>query len=133
MEGKGKSVLLTILALFVYVGFMVGMGFILNLFWPIDQTTTILYWVMKGIICFMVVVLALAMVLGKGNKGIGAMQLFFTIFISFMPLLIRALCLIPVAGVYIAGILGFIVICLYLITMISFSAYSKGDEGTRKI
>lgn len=134
MEGKGKSVLLTILALFVYVGFMVGMGFIWDkLIWPIDQTTTIFYWVMKGIICFMVVVLALAMVLGKGNKGIGAMQLFFTIFISFMPLLIRALCLIPVAGVYIAGILGFIVICLYLITMISFSAYSKGGEGTRKI
>lgn len=132
MNIKTKNTLFTILALVVYVGFMVGFGFILNLFWPMDNATTILYWLTKGIICFMVVVLSLIMVLGKTDKGIGAMQLFFTIFISFMPLLIRALCLIPVAGVYIAGILAFIVICLYLITMISLGAYGKG-EGTKKI
>ena len=132
MNSKTKNALLTILALFVYVGFMVGIGFILNLFWPMDQATTILYWLTKGIICFMVVVIALIMVLGKTNKGVNAMQLFFTIFISFLPLVIRSLCLIPIAGVYVAGILAFIIICLYLITMISLGAYSKG-EGTKKI
>lgn len=132
MNSKAKNVLLTVLALVVYVGFMVGIGFIFNLFWPMDNTTTILYWLVKGIICFMVFVLTLVMVLGKADKGVGGMQLFFTIFISFMPLLVRALCLIPVVGVYIAGILSFIVICLYLITMISLGAYGKG-EGTKKI
>lgn len=132
MNSNTKNFLLTILALFVYVGFMVGIGFIFNLFWPMDNATTILYWLTKGIICLMVVILAIVMVFGKTNKGINAMQLFFTIFISFLPLVIRALCLIPVAGVYIAGILAFIIICLYLITMISLGAYSKG-EGTRKI
>lgn len=132
MNSKTKNVLLTVLALFVYVGFMVGIGFIFNLFWPMDNATTILYWLTKGIICFMVVVLALVMMLGKTDKGINAMQLFFTLFISFIPLVVRALCLIPVAGVYIAGILAFIIICLYLITMISLGAYGKG-EGTKKI
>lgn len=132
MNSKTKNALLTVLALVVYVGFMVGIGFIFNLFWAMDKATTIIYWLTKGIICFMVVVLALIMVLGKTDKGVGAMQLFFTIFISFIPLVVRALCLIPVAGVYIAGILAFIVICLYLITMISLGAYGKG-EGTKKI
>lgn len=132
MNSKTKNFLLTFSALIVYVGFMIGIGFILNLFWKMDNATTILYWLTKGIICFMVVVFALVMVFGKADKGINAMQLFFTIFISFLPLLIRALCLIPVAGVYIAGILAFILICLYLITMISLGAYGKG-EGTKKI
>lgn len=132
MNSKTKNALLAFLALVVYVGFMIGIGFIFNLFWAMDRATTIIYWVAKGIICLMVVILSLIMVLGKSDKGVGAMQLFFTIFISFMPLLVRALCLIPYAGVYIAGILAFIVICLYLITMISLTAYGK-DEGTKKI
>ncbi|MBE7074921.1 MAG: hypothetical protein E7376_02975 [Clostridiales bacterium] len=128
---NGRKILFTSLALLLYVGLMVGMGFIWNLFWTVDQATTIIYWVAKGIITLMVVIFAISM-LFKGDKGVGAMQLFFSIFLSLFPLILRAICMIPVAGVYIAGILGFIVIVLYLITMVSLGAYSKG-EGNVKI
>ena len=132
MEGKAKSIILTFLAVILYVGFMVGMSFIFNLFWAMDHATTILYWVSLGIICFMVFVFAFFMVLGKTDKGIGGMQLFFTIFMSFIPLVLRALCLIPYAGFYIALILGVIVLFVYLITMLTLGANGKG-EGNKKI
>ena len=128
---KGKKILLTSLALVLYLGLMIGMGFIWNLFWPISTAATVIYWVSKGIICLAVVIFAISL-LFKGDKGVGAMQLFFSIFISLFPLLLRAICMIPVAGIYIAGILGFIVIVLYLITLVSLGAYSKG-EGNVKI
>ena len=132
MNSKTKNVLLTVLALVIYLAFTIGMGFIWNLFWKIDLATTLIYWISKGLICFMVVVFALVMVLGKTDKGMNAMQLFFTVMLSLLPLLLRALCLIPYAGVYIAGILAFILISLYAITMVSLGAYGKG-EGTKKV
>ncbi|MBQ7884578.1 MAG: hypothetical protein IJ318_00575 [Clostridia bacterium] len=132
MSSKAKNALLTVVALMLYVGFMVGMSFVFNLFWAMDRATTILYWVSLGIICFMVVVFGLFMALGKTDKGIGGMQLFFSIFMSFIPLLLRALCLIPYAGFYIALVLGIIVLFLYLITMLTLGANGKG-EGNKKI
>ena len=125
MNSKTKNVLLTVLALVIYLAFTIGMGFIWNLFWEINLATTLIYWISKGLICFMVVVFALVMVLGKTDKGMNAMQLFFTVMLSLLPLLLRALCLIPYAGVYIAGILAFILISLYAITMVSLGAYGK--------
>lgn len=132
MNSKTKNVLLTSLALVIYLAFMIGMGFIWNLFWKVNLATTLIYWISKGIICFMVVIFALVMVLGKADKGMNAMQLFFTISLSFLPLVLRAICLIPYAGVYIAGILAFLLISVYAITMVSLAAYGKG-EGTKKI
>lgn len=132
MNSKTKNVLLTSLALVIYLAFMIGMGFIWNLFWKVDLATTLIYWISKGVICLMVVIFALVMLLGKADKGMNAMQLFFTISLSFLPLVLRAICLIPYAGVYVAGILAFILISLYAITMVSLGAYGKG-EGTKKI
>ncbi len=132
MDSKAKRVLLTSLALVVYVGFMVGIGFIWNLFWTVDKGTTILYWVTKGIICLMVVCITLVMLLSKADKGMSGIQLFFTICLSFLPIVLRAIAMIPYAGFYIAIVLAFILISLYAITMISLASYGKG-EGTKKI
>ena len=132
MNSKTKNILLTTLALLVYVGFMVGIGFIWDLFWTMDKTTTIIYWTSKGVVCLMVVIFALFMVLAKSDKGVNAMQLFFSICLSALPITLRALCLIPYAGKYIAIILAFILVCIYAITMIGLTAYDKG-EGTKKI
>ena len=132
MNSKTKNVLLTCLAFVIYLAFMIGMGFIWNLFGKDNLVITLIYWLSKGIICFMVVIFALVMVLGKADKGMNAMQLFFTISLSFLPLVLRAICLIPYAGSYVAGILAFILISLYAITMVALGAYGKG-EGTKKI
>lgn len=132
MDKKTKNILLTSLALVLFVGFMVGMGFIWDLFWTIDKSTKIIYWVSKGIVCLMVVVFSIIMLLNKADKGVGAMQLFFTISLAFLPILLRALCMIPVAGKYIAVILGFIVFCLYAITMISMFGYNNGEDTKRQ-
>ena len=93
MDKKAKNILLTSLALVLFVGFMVGMGFIWDLFWTIDKSTKIIYWVSKGIVCLMVVVFSIIMLLNKADKGVGAMQLFFTISLAFLPILLRALCM----------------------------------------
>ena len=132
MDKKAKNILLTSLALVLFVGFMVGMGFIWDLFWTIDKSTKIIYWVSKGIVCLMVVVFSIIMLLNKADKGVGAMQLFFTISLAFLPILLRALCMIPVAGKYIAVILGFIVFCLYEITMIGMFGYNNGEDTKRQ-
>ena len=132
MDKKAKNILLTSLALVLFVGFMVGMGFIWDLFWTIDKSTKIIYWVSKGIVCLMVVVFSIIMLLNKADKGVGAMQLFFTISLAFLPILLRALCMIPVAGKYISVILGFIVFCLYAITMISMFGYNNGEDTKRQ-
>ncbi len=132
MNSKTKNVALTCLALVVYIGFMVGMGFILNLFWEMDHATTLIYWITKGIVCLMVVVFSFVMLLSKSDKGTGALQLFFSVALSCLPLVLRAICLIPIVGLYVAIVLAFVLICLSLITMISISAYGTGS-GTKKI
>lgn len=131
MNKKTKNILLTTLALLVFIGFMVGMGFIWDLFWPIDTTTKIIYWVSKGLVCLLVVIFSIIMLLEKSDKGAGAMQLFFTISLVFLPILLRAFCLIPYAGKYIAIILGFILFCIYAITMIGLFA-SNNSEDTKR-
>lgn len=132
MENKAKNILLTTLALLVYLGFFIGIGFIWNLFWTMDKPTTIIYWVTKGICCLFVVIFALYMLLAKSDKGVGAMQLFFSLLLSCLPIVLRAICLIPAAGLYIAIVLAFILISLYAITMISLCAYGNG-EGNKKL
>ncbi len=132
MNKKAKNILLTTLALILFVGFMVGIGFIWDLFWTIDKTTKIIYWVSKGLVCLMVVVFSIIMLLDKSDKGVGSMQLFFTISLAFLPIVLRALCMIPVAGKYIAIILGFIIFCLYAITMIGMFGYNNGEDTKRQ-
>lgn len=132
MNKKAKNILLTTLALILFVGFMVGIGFIWDLFWTIDKATKIIYWVSKGIICLMVVVFSIIMLLEKTDKGVGSMQLFFTISLSFLPIVLRALCMIPVAGKYIAIILGFIILCLYAISMIGMFGYNNSEDTKRQ-
>lgn len=132
MNSKSKNILLTSLALILYIGFMIGIGFIWDLFWTVNTFTAVIYWVSKGIVCLMVVVFALIMVLGKADKGVNAMQLFFSLSLSLLPIALRAICMIPYAGKWIAIVIGFILICVYGITLIMLSAYDKG-EGTKKI
>lgn len=132
MDKKAKNILLTTLALIIFVGFMVGIGFIWDLFWTIDNTTKIIYWVSKGIICLMVVVFSILMLLNKSDKGTGSIQLFFTISLAFLPIVLRALSMIPVAGKYIAIIIGFITLCLYAITMIGMFGYNNSEDTKRQ-
>lgn len=131
MNSKTKNVVLTCLALVVYIGFMVGMGFILNLFWEMDHSTTLIYWITKGIVCLMVVVFSILMLFSKTDKGTGAVQLFFSVALSCLPLVLRTICLIPTVGFYIALVLAFVLICLFLIAMISIAGYSSGSKAKK--
>ena len=123
MNNKKNKVIYSILALLVYVGFMVGLGFILDLFWKVSGTPEIMFWIATAVVCLCVVFYVVAMLCGK-DKGVGAIQLFFTICLSCLPLIIRAINLIPYAGIYISIVLLFIVAVLYLITMIAMGYYA---------
>lgn len=124
MNNKGSKILYGILALIVYVGFMVGIGFIFNLFWKVDSGSETMYWVTTGIVCLCVAFYVLLLLFTKKDKGVGAMQLFFTICLSGLPLLVRAINMIPNAGIYISIVLVFILVALYLITMIGMGYYA---------
>lgn len=132
MSQKTKNILLSCVGIVVYLAFMIGFGFIWNLFWQVDHATALIYWISKGVICAVVILFAVIMMLDKSDKGIGAIQLMLSITLSVMPLVLRALCLIPYAGKYIAIVLAFILICLYAITMIGLASNSHG-EGNKKI
>lgn len=132
MNKKTKNILLSSLGLLVYLGFMIGFGFIWNLFWHVDHATTLVYWISKGVVCLAVVLFAIVMMLDKADKGIGAVQLMLSVTLSVIPLVLRAICMIPTAGLYIAIVLGFILVCLYAITMIGLFSSSNGS-GNKKI
>ena len=121
---KANKVVYSLLALVVYVGFMVGLGFLLNLFWKVDGGNETMFWVVTGIVCALVAFYVILMLINKKDKGVGAIQLFFTLCLSCMPLLVRAINMIPYAGITISAILVFIVGALYLITMIAMGFYA---------
>ena len=130
---KTKKILLTITAIMLYLALVIGMGFIWNLFWEIDKNTSIIYWVSKGIVALEVILFAVLMLFAKSDKGTSALQLFFSIMLTFLPLVLRALCMIPIAGKYIAVILGFLVIVLALMLMLLLQGYSVKGKGNQKI
>ena len=113
------------LALIVYIAFMVGIGFIFNLFWKVSDANITIYWVTTAIVCLCVVFYAVLLLNGKKDKGVGAMQLFFTLLLSILPILVRAIGMIPTAGIYIALVLVFIIVIAYLFAMISMGYYAN--------
>lgn len=121
---KTNSKIYGLLALVVYIGFMVGLGFILDLFWKISEANATMYWVTTGIICLCVAFYAILMLFGKKDKGVGAMQLFFTILLSVLPIVVRLINMIPYAGIYISIVLVFLLVVTYLITMIAMGYYA---------
>jgi len=121
MNTKTKRTISAILALVLYAGLMVGLSLIFDLFWKMNKATTIIYWVITGIVVLSVIGFSVALLFGKHSKGISAIQLFFSVSLSFLPLLVRAICMIPVAGIYIGGILSFILIVMFFLTMIGLS------------
>ena len=122
---KTNKILYGVLALIVYVGFMVGLGLILNLFWKISEANATMYWVTTGVVCACVSFYAILLLFTRKDKGVGAMQLFFTVLLSFLPLVVRVLNLIPNVGVYISAVLLFICATVYLFSMIGMGYYAS--------
>ena len=133
---KSNKIVYGVLAALLYIGVFIGFGFILNMFWEMPKDCAIIYWVTKGIICAGVLVYVLLTVLGVKDKGIGTMQIFFTIMVSFLPLLCRAIFFIPYAGKVLAIIIAFIGIAIYLITMLGLGYYAtdinSNSDNTKK-
>ena len=121
---KTNKILYSALGLIVYVGFMVGLGFILNLFWKVGGTSATMYWITTAVVCLCVAFYVLLLLFSKKDKGVGAMQLFFTFLLSFLPLVVRLINLIPTVGIYISAVLLFICATIYLFTMVSMGYYA---------
>ena len=124
MGNKSNKILHGGLALVVYIAIMVGFGFILDLFWKIEGANLTMFWIATACVCVLVAFYVILMLCKKKDAGVGVIQLMFTLMLSGLPLLIRAINMIPVAGIYISGILLFIVGALYLITMIALGFYA---------
>ncbi len=124
MNNKANKIIYGILALVVYVGLMVGLGFILDLFWKIDSGNATMYWITTGIVCLCVAFYVLLMLFNKKDKGVGAIQLFFTVLLSILPLIIRAINMIPTAGIYISAVLVFLLVAVYLFMMLAMGYYA---------
>lgn len=124
MKNKANKIIYSLLALVVYVGIMVGFGFLLNLFWKVDSGNETMFWITTGIVCVCVAFYVILMLFNKKDKGVGAIQLFFTLMLSVLPILIRAINMIPYAGIYISAVLVFLLVALYLITMIAMGYYA---------
>ena len=120
---KLNKIIYGVLGALLYIGVMVGFGFILNIFWEMPKECAIIYWVLKGVICAAVLIYVLITVLGAKDKGIGTMQIFFTLMFSFLPLICRAVYFIPVAGRVLSIILAFIGGAIYFITMLGLGYY----------
>lgn len=121
---KTYSRLYGMLALVVYIGFMVGLGFILNLFWKVSNLNSTLYWVTTAIVCVCVTFYVVILLFSKKDKGVGGVQLFLTICLSLLPIVTRVISMIPVAGIYISIVLVFLVCVAYLFTMLSMGYYA---------
>ena len=121
---KSNSRIYGIFALFAYIGLMVGFGFILDLFWKISKQNSIIFWVSTGIVCLCVVFYVIITLFGNKDKGVGAIQLFFTVLLSFIPIIVRLINMIPNAGIYISIVLLFVVISTYIFSMLSMGYYA---------
>lgn len=124
MKNKANKIIYSLLGLVVYVGFMVGLGFILDLFWKIQGYSAAIYWITTSVVCICVAFYVLLMLFGKKDSGVGALQLFFTIGLSILPIVVRVINLIPVAGKYISVILVFLLVVTYLFAMIGMGFYA---------
>lgn len=123
MNNKANKIIYGLLGLVVYVGFMVGLGFILDLFWKVEGHNANVYWITTAVVCLCVAFYVFILLFTNKNKGVGAMQLFFTICLSGLPLVVRAINMIPYAGKYISIVLLFLVSVAYLFTMIGMGFY----------
>ena len=121
---KTNKILYGFLGLILYVAVMVGFGFLLNLFWKVTGGSATMYWVTTGVVCACVAFYVLLLLFTKKDKGVGGIQLFFTILLSLLPLVVRVINLIPVAGIYISAVLLFICAVVYLFTMLSMGYYA---------
>ena len=124
MSNRKNNILYSLLSLVVYIGVMVGFGFVLNLFWKVDVGNLTMFWISTALVCACVAFFVILMLFTQKDKGLGAMQLFFTLFLSFMPITIRAINMVPYAGFAISGVIVFITLALYLITMIAMGYYA---------
>ena len=124
-NNKSNKIIYTLLAVLLYIGVSVGIGLLVTLLiWKTEAGANIIYWVLKGVICAFILLYALLMVFGKKDAGIGAIQLMFTLIISGLPIICRALYIIPVAGKYISIVLAVLAMALYFITMIGLGFYA---------
>jgi len=124
MGNKTNKILYGILGLLVYVGIMVGFGFILDLFWKVQGVGLAMFWVTTAVVCALVAFYVVLMLFKKKDAGVGAIQLMLTLMLSVLPILVRAINMIPTAGIYISAVLLFIVGALYLITMLAMGFYA---------
>lgn len=124
MKNNANKIIYGILGLLVYVGIMVGFGFILDLFWKVTGAELTIFWVSTAVVCALVAFNVLLMLFKKKDAGVGAIQLMFTLMLSVLPISVRAINMIPYAGIYISAVLLFIVGALYLITMVSMGFYA---------
>ena len=83
-----------------------------------------MFWITTAIICLLVSAYVLVSLFGKKDRGVGAIQLFFTAGLSALPLVVRLINMIPYAGIYISVVLVFITLVVYLFTMISMGYYA---------
>lgn len=125
MNNKANKIIYGFLGLIIYIAFMVGIGFILNLFWKIPSNSETMYWVVTGIVCLLVTFYVLLLMFGNKDRGVGAIQLVFSLGFSFLPLLVRLINMIPNAGIYISIVLVFVIGVLYLISMVSMGYYAN--------
>ena len=124
MNNKTNKIIYGLLALVVYVGFMVGLGFILDLFWKAEGHNANIYWITTGVVCLCVAFYVILLLFTKKDKGVGAIQLFFTICLTALPIVVRAINMIPYAGKYISIVLVFLLAVAYLLTMIGMGFYA---------
>jgi len=129
MNKKALKTVYAFLGTLIVCGFLVGIGFILNTFWEMNKGTTILYWITTGIVCACLIFFVALLNLTKKDKGALGIQIFMTICLAILPFVVRLIGLIPKAGVTIAGILAFIVITIYLLTILSIGSYNTIEEN----
>lgn len=125
-----KSVVYSILALALYVGVVIGMGLIWDLFWVVPDRVKTMYWALKCIVTGLVLLFAFVGLFTKRDSGIGGMQVMFSICLTLLPLLCKVIGLIPVAGFYIAIIVSFLTLAFYLGVMLvlGFNDHGKGNK-----
>ena len=126
---KANGKIYGLLALLLYIGAMVGLGFILDLFWKVSEQNITMFWITTAIVCVFVSFYVVLLLFGKKDQGVGAIQLFLSILLSALPIVVRLINMIPGAGIYISIILVFILGVVYLGSMIAMGYYASSSNN----
>lgn len=129
MEKKTLKNVYAFIGAGIYCLCQIGLGLILGTFWEINKRISLLYWGSTALVCLFMIALVILITLTKSDKGVLGIQFFITTCLGVLPLIVRLLGLIPNAGVILAGIFAFLVVALYLITMLSISHYNTIEDN----